>query len=181
MNEQSRDRSLPELWEFAVRVAQAKGSPDPEAVAQEVVLRLTQLDSWPENPQAWVRRAAQNQVIDDWRKVERRPEEKELGDDNGDAKADTLAWLMSCRPTSAAGMQDMAYAWFHERLGSAFTDDEIRLLTMAAEGLPQSEIAAALGYRSAAVVKTTLARLRKKAAALDRAELEELINHPRPY
>jgi DNA-directed RNA polymerase specialized sigma24 family protein len=177
-------RELRDLWELTRRVAAAKGSPDPQDVAQEVMFKLSKLKKRPDKPEAWVRRAAKNHVIDDWREAERRPNEvaPDLGvSKKGDAARNTVDWLMQSVPTSAAGMQSAAYAWLERRLAEVFTDQEIRLLSMVGAGVPQAEIAERMGYKNAAVVKTTLARLRKKADGLDRAELARLLNHPHAY
>jgi len=176
-------REYEELREYAVQVARSKrrekDPTDAEDIAQEVMLSLSRLEAWPDNPKAWVRRAVENEIIDDWRRGRARPEE--VPETGSNTENDTFTWLARNVPTSASGMQTIAYTWFRQRLGTVFTDDEIQLLSMVGVGVPHAEIASVLGYKNAAVVKTTLSRLRKKADALDRAELEQLLHHPRAY
>lgn len=183
MTTEGRSGEFEELREYAVHVARSKRrEKDPteaEDIAQEVMLSLSRLESWPDNPRAWVRRAVENEIIDDWRRGRARPEE--VPETGYSTENDTFAWLARNVPTSASGMQTIAYTWFRQRLGTVFTDDEIQLLSMVGIRVPHAEIASVLGYKNAAVVKTTLARLRKKADALDRAELEQLLHHPRAY
>ena len=172
------DEELSQMRDLAIRVARGKGANEPEDIAQEVMIKLTRLRSVPKNPEAWMNVVAKNLVIDDGRRRDRRP--GEIAEDGG-AHRDLYEWLVRGVPASAAGMQSMAYEWFHERLSTVFSDKEIELMSLVSVGTPQNEIAALMGYKDASVVKSTISRVRKKADGLDRGELRGLLEHPRMY
>ena len=95
--------------------------------------------------------------------------------------ADALAaFVRLAAPTSLEGMADVTRRQLESHLARVLTDRELRVAALKADGLSLAEIAERLGYANAATVKTTLARIRVKLAALT-AELVEFRGHPRPY
>ncbi len=173
-----QDAEWESLRRLAERVARRSGSPDPEDVAQEIMLKLSRQEELPDNLEAWVTRVTGNQVKDDAGKRKRRP--KFVEEDGGHGR-DNFEFLVNGVATSAAGMHEYAYRWFKDRLGEVFTDRELQLLSLASAKVPQTEIAQVMGYKDASVVKATLSRVKKKADALDREELREMLEHPRVY
>ncbi|TXH41764.1 MAG: sigma-70 family RNA polymerase sigma factor [Actinobacteria bacterium] len=159
---------------IAIRIALAKGcSPeDAEDIAQTGLERLLCQDPPPDNPDAWVTRTARNLVADHYRR--RRPA---TTDERPDALA---AFVRLAAPTSLEGMADVTRRQLESHLARVLTDRELRVAALKADGLSLAEIAERLGYANAATVKTTLARIRVKLAALT-AELVEFRGHPRPY
>lgn len=71
-------------------------------------------------------------------------------------------------------MHEFAQEWCRYRLGEVFADTALQLLSLASAKVPQTEIARMVGYKDASVVK-------KKAGALDRDELRQMLEHPRVY
>ncbi len=166
------------LRRLAERVARRAGSPDPEDVAQEIMLKLSRQEEVPDNLEAWVTRVTTNQVKDDAGKRKRRPK---FADEDGGRARDNYEFVVNGVPTSAAGIHESAYQWLRDRLGEVFTDRELQLLSLASAKVPQVEIARIMGYKDASVVKATLSRVKKKADALDREDLRHLLEHPRVY
>lgn len=173
-----QDSDWESLRRLAERVARRADSPDPEDVAQEIMLKLSRQEEMPDNLAAWVTRVTGNQVKDDAGKRARRPK---FADEAGGHARDNYEFLVNGVPTSAAGMQEAAYQWLRDRLGEVFTDRELQLLSLASVNTPQAEIARIMGYKDATVVKATLTRVKSKADALDRGRLMEMLEHPRVY
>lgn len=173
-----QDSQWESLRQLAERIARREGSPDPEDVAQDVMLKLSRQKVRPDNLEAWVNTVTTRQVIDDAKKRKVRPK---FVDDEGGRGRDNYEFLVNGVPTSAAGMHEFAYEWFKSRLGTVFSDRELQLLSLDSSEIPQKEIAIMMGYRNASVVKATLSRVKKKADALDREELRQMIEHPRTY
>ena len=96
------------------------------------------------------------------------------------AFAALAAFVRLAAPTSLEGMADVTRRQLESHLARVLTDRELRVAALKADGLSLAEIAERLGYANAATVKTTLARIRVKLAALT-AELVEFRGHPRPY
>jgi len=172
------DAEIEALRQLAIRTARKQGADSPEDVAQDVLVKLTRLRSMPQNPEAWVTIVARRTAIDEYRRLDRRPQD--VAEEAGEVRA-AHEWLMNCVPVSLAGMQAHAYEWLWQRLHDLFSDREVELLSYVGTGMQYDEIAASMGYKNDSVVKTTLARIKKKVDALDKAEFTEMLGHPRMY
>jgi DNA-directed RNA polymerase specialized sigma24 family protein len=169
-----KDDELRHAWQFAVKRAALQGCTPEQAqdVAQDVVMRLVQLDESPKNIEAFVTTAVRHRVIDLWRAEGARPKETDL------EYADHLG--MTPGP-SAGAMRGLAIEHLTKRLREVLSDKEIGLLVLDAQGLSHAQIAAATGYKNAAVVKATLTRVRKKAQALGDELFDQIRSHPKVY
>lgn len=175
----------------AVRIARAKGCgpEDAEDIAQTALERLLRQDPRPDNPDAWVTRTTRNLVADHYRRRRRSSQKgvsaRSIADPTRladmDERADGLAaFVRLAAPTSLEGMADLTRSQLEAQLARILTPRELSVAALKADGLTLAEIAERLGYANAATVKTTLARIRAKLAALT-PELLQFRGHPRPY
>lgn len=67
------------------------------------------------------------------------------------------------------------------RLDEVLSDREKELVARIAAGDSYDEIAADMGYKNAASVKTTVKRLRRKVETVTADHLDDYRGHPHPY
>lgn len=164
----------------AVRVARRQGlDPDTaEDVAQEALARLLQQDVEPANVEAWITTVTKRLVIDLGKAEARRPPPVDVEVEGVRA---LQAFLAHGMPVSAAGMAGRNLDGIWARLDEVLSDREKELVARIAAGDSYEEIAADMGYKNAASVRTTVKRLRRKVETVTADHLDDFRGHPHVY
>lgn len=155
----------------------AKGLPEAalDDVAQEAITRLLAQDPPPSNWQAWLNTASGRIAIDMLRKDKPGLRDDEPGEDASPRKA-LERFLVEGIPTSAQPtLSDQI-----DRLLAGLSDRDRDLLWASVDGRSRAELAEEFGMKNAAVVSSTLDRIRRTVVKeFLPAELD--LDHPRIY
>ena len=168
--------------QFAQRIARARtGDADlAEDIAQEVMLRLYQQPERPLNLEAWVTRVVANRVNDLWRAQGRRPRGLQY-EDVSPREAVTMFLSVPFASPSYVGVLSQYIDQIWDELTQVLSGRELDVMRLTVAGVPQSDIAEALGFAGPASVKTTLSRIRRKVRELSDERVAEWLTHRRPY
>ena len=159
MDEDEGAPDLPAVMALARQVARndravvGRGDVSVDDVVQDVAIQFDSLEGAPENWRAWVRRATKNRLIDLARQQARRPQAEltELLEERAERVMGPSAGFIARRQLADA-------------LG-ALSDRDRQAMAAHLLGQTHDEIAQRLGYRSAAVVASTIHRAVGKITA----------------
>ena len=165
--------------EAALRELRAHNSPvvrgAAEDLAQEVVIEYADAAACQtiEHPRAWAKLVARRRAVDLLRRT------RSVGDvEDDEGQALRFFLHQGIRTSREALLLEQV-----DQLLAALSDRERQLVRMVADGESQADIASALGYASAAVVRTTLHRLRRRI--MEHADQlgidQDWEDHPQPY
>ena len=168
--------------QFAQRIARARtGDAEiAEDIAQEVMLRLYQHPERPLNLEAWITRVVANRVNDLWRAQGRRPRGLQY-EDISPSEAVTAFLSVPFASPSYMGVLSQYIDQIWDELGQVLSERELDVMRLTVAGVPQADIAEALGFAGPASVKTTLSRIRRKVRELGDERVAEWLTHRRPY
>ena len=185
--EQGYDNSWPALLEFAEREAgrQTTDSLLAEEVAATVIKKLVirEADIAPEARRAWLRTAVRNELIDLRRRAHvgsNEPRHIALPDDaavQAKREGSRRRWLANSPSSEAIWRErERRVESVAGHVLSRLNDRQRELILLSMdESLTHEQIAEALGYANADVVKTTLNRLRKRLRDEFGADIENVL------